>query len=176
VRARLALALSLSLAVVASAHAQKQQDKVADAKIVTKTHDAYTAVFQADEDGTLDTISISDTEYAALAEANSGPLKTSGLPGNKTWVFISASQNDVYDTPSGKWEAGNIYVQGDGAVLVILPDEIPLALDPTVYTISENSEKGVSIVPDPPGHAVKDGAVLKDAEAIDVPAGVEVVQ
>ena len=87
-----------------------QRVKVADAVVVTKTRDTYTAVWRATEDGSVTKSGITDAEYEALAGVNAGPPPKLNLPANRTWEFVSASKNDEYSTASGMLEPGNVLV------------------------------------------------------------------
>ena len=154
----------LALVLVSPAWAQQPPQKVADAKIVTKTHDAYTAKFRAVQDGEIRSEGMTEAEYTALAQPNSPTPQHKTLPNNKTWVFQSASKNDVYSTPSGRLEPGNIYVHNAQEALLEQADDAPLSLPLATYTITQDGQGRPNVVPDPPGLEIKDGEVRKKGQ------------
>ena len=152
--------LMLLVFLVCAADAHAQRVKVADAVVVTKTRDTYTAVWRATEDGTLTTSGLTDAEYEALAGVNAGPPPKLNLPANRTWEFVSASKNDEYSTASGLLEPGNVYVTGEYIFVIPAMGEAYLALDKKAYTLTTPEGKA-HIAPDPPGFEISNGEVHK---------------
>ena len=155
------MTLAVILVVLAALPAWAQQEKVANAKIVTKTHDAYTAKYRAVQDREIRSEGMTEAEYTALALPNSATPQHKTLPNNKTWVFQSAAKNDVYSTPSGRLEPGNIYFHNKNEALLEQADDAPLSLPLATYSITQDGQGRPNVVPDPPGLAIKDGEVRK---------------
>ena len=152
--------LVLLMVLLAAGPAWAQNQKIADAKIVTKTHDAYTAKFRALDDGQIGFEGMTEQEYVALSLPNSAtPQKKT--PANRIWVFQSAAKNDVYSTPSGRLEPGNIYLHNAQEALLEQADDAPLSLPVATYTITQDGQGRPTVVPNPPGLEIRDGEVFR---------------
>jgi hypothetical protein len=155
--------VGVALVVSLSAQAQqKEKEKVANAKVALKLTDIYTAIYQAVEDGEVFSTLMNEEEYAGLAMADAVPPQLDLLPKGKTWEFVSAAKNDFYNTQSGNLEPGDVYLLSATEALVFLPDEAAVSVDLRTHEVIVDSVKGISIVPDPPGLAVKDGELFKE--------------